>query len=74
MNWGCDDFVSILAHSPLAGRDRVGMRTHPMDVMLSSRLCKNSDGVQGMMSKFHLNRAKHDCDFSFWSFRYLIFD
>jgi hypothetical protein len=36
MSWGCDDFVSILAHSPLAGRDRVGMRTHPMDVMLSS--------------------------------------
>src|SRR5438094_473967 len=36
MSWGCDDFVSILAHSPLAGRDSVGMRTHPIDVMLSS--------------------------------------
>jgi len=45
-----------------------------VDVILSNRLCENSDGVQGMMSKFYLNRAKHDCDFSFCSFRYLIFD
>jgi len=43
-------------------------------VILNDRLCENSDGVQGMMSKFYLNRAKHDCDFSFCSFRYLIFD
>ena len=33
-----------------------------------ARLCENSDGVQGMMSKFYLNRAKHDCDFSFAHF------
>jgi len=34
----------------------------------SVRLCENSDGVQGMMSKFYLIRAKHDCDFSFAHF------
>jgi len=33
-----------------------------------ARLCENSDGVQGMMSKFYLIRAKHDCDFSFAHF------
>ena len=43
-------------------------------IFLYDRLCKNSDCVQGMVSKFCLNRAKHDCDFSFWSFRYLIVD
>jgi len=39
-----------------------------MRVISNDRLCENSDGVQGMMSKFYLIRAKHDCDFSFAHF------
>src|SRR5205823_6757547 len=40
----------------------------------SSDCVKTLIVFRAWVSKFCLNRAKHDCDFSFWSFRYLSVD